>query len=123
MDGLTIQEILARLGPRSGIELVYDIVLYIVFILNVIGMFMQSDKQLVPTLMLGGAAALAVVAKLNLFNPLAFGALVVNAGMFVLPLITAGITKAKKSMGLVILAGILGGLYFFLFWFVSQRGV
>jgi hypothetical protein len=72
--------------------------------------------------MLGGAAALAVIAKLNLFNPLAFGALVVNAGLFILPLITAGITKAKKSIGLAVLGGILGGVYFFFFWFVSQRG-
>lgn len=122
LDGLTIQDILARLGPRGGVELLYDILLYIIFILNVIAMFMQSDKQLVPTLMLGGAAALAVIAKLNLFNPLAFGALVVNAGMFILPLITAGITKAKKSIGLAVLGGILGGVYFFFFWFVSQRG-
>ncbi|MBL8156199.1 MAG: hypothetical protein JNM70_18615 [Anaerolineae bacterium] len=122
MDGLTIQDILARLGPRGGTELLYDILLYAIFLLNVIGMFMQSDKQLVPTLMLGGAAALAVVAKLNIFNPLAFGSLAVNAGIFVLPLLTAGITKAKKSLGLVILAGILGGVYFFFFWLVSQRG-
>lgn len=122
MDGLTIQDILARLGPRGGVELIYDILLYIIFILNVICMFMQSDKQLMPTLMLGGAAALAVVAKLNLFNPLAFGALVVNAGMLILPLIAIGITKAKKSIGLAVVSGILGGVYFFLFWLVSQRG-
>ncbi len=119
---LNPQDILARLAPRSGIGLLYDILLYIVFILALIVMFMQSDKQLVPTMISGLVGALAVIAKLNVFDPLAFGALVINAGIFVLPLIVAGITKAKNSQPLAIIGGVLGGVYFFLFWFISQRG-
>ncbi|MBI5668964.1 MAG: hypothetical protein HZC41_13245 [Chloroflexi bacterium] len=120
---LNPQDILARLAPRTnGVYLVYDIILYIVFILALVVMFMQSDKQLVPTMLAGLVGALAVIAKLNVFDPLAFGALVVNAGIFVFPIIIAGITKAKKSQPLAVIAGVLGGVYFFMFWFISQRG-
>ena len=118
---LTVQDILAKLAPRSGIELVYDIFLYIIFFLAVIVMFMQSDKQLVPTMIMAGVAAMAVLAKLSIFPPKDFGSLVINAGMFVLPLIVAGITSAKKSQAPAIIGGVLAGVYFFLFWVVSQR--
>ncbi len=119
---LNPQDIIARLSPRTGTELVYDILLYIIFILALLVMFMQSDKQLVPTMISGLVGALAVIAKLNVFDPRAFGALVINAGIFVLPIITAGITKAKNSQPLAIIGGVLGGVYFFMFWLLSQRG-
>ena len=118
---LNPQDIINRLMPRSGLGLIYDLLLYAIFILMLIVMFMQSDKQLVPTMISGLVGALAVIAKLNVFDPLAFGALVVNAGIFVLPIIVAGITKAKNSQPLAIIAGVLGGVYFFMFWFISQR--
>lgn len=118
---LNPQQIIQRLSPRTGVELVYDILLYIIFFLALIVMFMQSDKQLVPTVLAGLVGAMAVIAKLNVFNPLAFGALVINAGIFVFPIIIAGITKAKKSQPPAVIAGVLGGVYFFMFWFISQR--
>lgn len=119
---LNPQQIIARLAPRTGIDLVYDIILYIIFILIVLVMFMQSDKQLVPTVLAGLVGAMAVIAKLNVFSSDAFGSLVINAGIFVFPVIIAGITKAKKSQPLAVIAGVLGGVYFFMFWFLSQRG-
>jgi hypothetical protein len=121
MAGLTAQDILSKLGPRSGTNLIYDIFLYVLFFLNLIIMFMQSDKQMVPTVFAGLAAALAVVAKLDVIPPKEFGSLVVNAGVFVLPLIIAGITRAKKSVPLSVISGILAGVYFFAFWFFNQR--
>jgi hypothetical protein len=84
-------------------------------------MFMQSDKQLVPTLFAGLAAALTVVAKLDVLGPKELGSLVVNAGIFVLPLIIAGITRAKKSTPLAVISGLLAAVYFFAFWFFNQR--
>jgi hypothetical protein len=119
---LDLQDILEKLAPRSGIELLYDILLYIIFFLAIITMFMQSDKQLVPTMIMAGVAAMAVLGKLSIFPPKDFGSLVINAGMFVLPLIVAGVTAAKKSQGPAIIGGVVGGLYFFIFWLVSQRG-
>ncbi|MBL8165433.1 MAG: hypothetical protein JNJ61_25845 [Anaerolineae bacterium] len=118
---LSPQEILAALGPRSGTALIYDIFLYIIFILAVVAMFMQSDKQTVPTILMGLVAALAVIAKLDILPPKDFGSLVINAGMFVIPLIVTGITKAKKSQPLTIIGGVLAGIYFFMFWVISQR--
>ena len=121
MGALTAQDILAKLGPRPGMGLVWDIFLYLVFFLAVIIMFMQSDKQLVPTLMAGGVAAMAVIAKLDVLDPREFGSLVINVGMFVLPMIIAGITKAKKSQAPAVICSGFAGIYFFLFWFISQR--
>ena len=121
MNGLTIQQILSHLAPRGGINLLYDIVLYIVFIMDLILMFGQSDKQTIPTIMAGGAAALAVIAKLDVFTPRSFGSLIVNAGMFVLPLLVVGISKAKKVQPLGVISAVFSALYFFAFWFFSQR--
>lgn len=115
------QEILAALGPRSMPGLVYDLFLYVIFVLALIAMFMQSDKQLTPTILIGGCAACAVIAKLDVIPAKAFGMLIVNAGILVLPLLTAGITRAKKTIPLCVIVGVLGAIHFFLFWFFSQR--
>lgn len=121
MDGVSIQQILSQLAPRSGINLIYDIMLYIIFIMDLILMFGQSDKQTIPTIFAGGAAALAVIAKLDVFTPKSFGSLMVNSAMFVLPLLVVGISKAKKVQPLGVISGILSALYFFAYWFFSQR--
>lgn len=121
MNGLTAQDILSNLAPRSGVNLVYDIVLYIIFFMDLILMFGQSDKQTLPTIMAGGAAALAVVAKLDVFAPREFGSLIVNAGMFVLPLFVVGISNAKKVQPLGVISAVFSALYFFAYWFFSQR--
>ncbi len=122
MPQVTLQQVLAHLAPRSGVNLIYDIVLYIVFVLDLILMFGQSDKQTMTTVMAGGAAALAVVAKLDVFRPREFGSLIVNAGMFVLPLLVVGISKAKKVQPLGVISAVFSALYFFAYWFFAQRG-
>jgi hypothetical protein len=121
MPQITLQEVLAHLAPRSGVNLIYDIILYIVFVLDLILMFGQSDKQTITTVMAGGAAALAVIAKLDVFRPREFGSLVVNAGMFVLPLLVVGISKAKKVQPLGVISAVFSAIYFFAFWFFAQR--
>ena len=121
MNGLTLQQVLSHLAPRSGINLFYDILLYLIFVLDLIFMFGQSDKQTITTIMAGGAAALAVVAKLDVFTPKSFGSLIVNAGMFILPLLVVGISKAKKVQPLGVISAVLSALYFFAFWLLSQR--
>ncbi|MEO8607345.1 MAG: hypothetical protein ABI690_05665 [Chloroflexota bacterium] len=119
---LTLQDILAKLAPRGGIEFIYDFFLYIIFFLAVAAMFMQSDKQTFPTILMAAVAAFAVIGKLNILAPKAFGTLIINIGMGVIPLLVAGITKAKKSQPLVIIGGVLGMIYFIMFWLISQRG-
>lgn len=121
MNGVTPQTILAQLGPGSPPGLIWNIMLYIIFFLSVIAMFMQSDKQNTPTVMLGAVGAMAVIAKLSIFDPKSFGSLIINAGMFVIPFIVVGISKAKKATPLCIFCGIVAGLFFFGFWFFLQR--
>jgi hypothetical protein len=121
MNTLTPDKILAQLGPASPPGLIWNIFLYIIFILAVITMFMQSDKQSSTTMMMGAVGAFAVLAKLSIFKPNNLGSLVINVGMFVFPLIVAGIAKNKKSVGPAIGTGILSGIYFFGFWFFVQR--
>jgi hypothetical protein len=41
--------------------------------------------------------------------------------MGVVPLIVAGISKAKKSVPLAVIGGVIGVVYFIIFWLVSQR--
>lgn len=123
MNGVTAQQVLSHLLPRDGVGLIYDIFLYIIFVMDLILMFGQSDKQTLTTIMAGGAAALAVVAKLEVFTPKSFGSLIVNSGMFVLPLLVVGISKAKKVQPLGVISGVLSAIYFFMFWLISQRGM
>jgi hypothetical protein len=121
MNGLTAGDILARLGPGSPPGLIWNIFLYIIFILAVVTMFMQSDKQNSTTLMMGAVGACAVLAKLNVFPAHNLGSLLVNVLMFVLPLIVAGIAINKKSVPLAIFTSLLSGIFFFGFWFLIQR--
>jgi threonine/homoserine efflux transporter RhtA len=122
MGDLTLEAILRQLGPRSGIELLYDIFLYIIFFMNLALMFMQGDKELVTTIMAGGAAACAVLGKLEVFPPTEFGSLLVNVAMFVLPIITAGVTNAKKSRPVGVISAVFGGIYFAIYLLYAQRG-
>ena len=118
---LTLQDILAKLAPRGGVELIYDLFLYVIFVFAVIVMFSQSDKQTFPTILMAIVAACAVIAKLNVLKPKEFGTLIINIAMGVVPLIVAGITKAKKSTPLAVIGGVIGIVYFMMFWLISQR--
>ncbi|MBZ0285944.1 MAG: hypothetical protein K8L97_34780 [Anaerolineae bacterium] len=121
MEGISAQQIIAQLGLNTPPGPIWNIMLYIVFILAVVTMFMQGDKQNTTVLIMGAVGLMAVVAKLQIFPPKDLGALVVNAGMFTLPLIVAGVTNAKKSVGPAILCAIVAGIYFFGFWVFMQR--
>ncbi len=125
--GLDIQDIIAALGPNSEPGLIWNILLYLIFFLALATMFMQSDKQLLPTLMMAGVAFAAVLDKLQVLRNRVvltqdFGTLLLHIVILTFPLIVAGITRAHKSRPPAIFTGILGGLLFFGFWFFEQRG-
>ena len=119
---LNLQDIVDKLLPRGGVGLLYDLFLYVIFFLAVIVMFMQSDKQTFPTILMAAVAAFAVISKLGVLTPKSFGTLILNIGMGVLPLIVAGVSKAKKSVPLAVITGIIGIVYFIMFWLIEQRG-
>src|SRR5574341_684100 len=118
---LNVQDIIQRLGPNSQPGLVWNIFLYLIFFIGLATMFMQSDKQLLTTLMMAAVAFSAVLDKLQVLRnqPILgqrdFGTLLLHILMFTFPLIVGGLAKAKKSRGPAILTGILGGIYFFAF--------
>ncbi|MFN8375980.1 MAG: hypothetical protein U0694_24295 [Anaerolineae bacterium] len=133
------QQILRYIGPRRGGE-IWDIVfVYPIFFFGMITLFMQGDKEMLTTLIMATVLLLTVLSKLaplGIFNtlggsgggdPLIFSypkgllVFIIHCGMFALPIIVAGMTKAKKSRGPAIITGVLGGVYLFAFWFVMQR--
>ncbi len=133
------QQILRYIGPRRGGE-IWDIAfVYPIFFFAMITLFMQGDKELFTTLIMATVLLLTVLSKLaplGIFNtlggptggdpliwsyPKGLIVFIIHCGIFALPIIVAGMTKAKKSRGPAILTGVLGGVYLFAFWFVMQR--
>lgn len=131
---LDFNDILRSLGPRTGQELLWDVLLYGIFLLGLINVVLIPDKQLFPSMLNLLVMGLAVVSKLlvgrtgsAILAPTDLPVLVLNVGMFTLPLIIAGMLrpvkgKSSKAMLPAILMGILGGVYFFMYWAVEQRG-
>ncbi len=136
MNGLTFQDILSFLLPTST-YLIFDIVLYVIFFLSLLTMTLLPDKNMVPTLLAAGVMLFAIIGKLSLaalqygerpiMRKADFGMYVINVGMLVFPLIAVGLTRKTrsnqqvKSTPFAILAGLAGGVYFFMFWVVHQR--
>jgi len=125
---IDVQDIIAALGPNSDPGIVWNIMLYLIFFLGLATMFMQSDKQLGPTLMMATVAFAAVLDKLQVIarTPIlgqpGFGTLLLHIVMATFPLVVAGITKAHKSRGPAIFTGIIGLVLFFGYWALVQRG-
>ncbi len=125
MEGISLQEIIQTLLPQSEF-LIWDIFLYIIFFLSLITLFMQSDKQILPTLLMAAVLLLTLIAKLSIsrqipFQRREFAMLIVNCGIFIFPALVAGMTKAKKSRGPAVLAGLIGFVFMFLYWLIFQR--
>lgn len=129
MDGLTFQSILELLGPGKG-YILWNILLYLIFFLSLLTVLTMPDKNLLPTLIMVGVVMATVIAKLSISSvpPLLrkneFGMFMLNVSIFVLPLLTAGIVRARKkgrTVILCIITGSLGGMYFFFFWAMEQR--
>jgi hypothetical protein len=124
---VNFQDIIAALGPNSEPGLGWNILIYLIFFLALATMFMQSDKQLPPTLMMAATAFAAVLDKLQVLatSPIlgqrGFGTLLLHIAMSSLPFIVAGITKAEKSRAPAILTGILGTILFLGYWALVQR--
>jgi predicted membrane-bound dolichyl-phosphate-mannose-protein mannosyltransferase len=132
MGDVAWNDLLAALLPRTdGIFIVLDILLYLMFFLNLLAFFMQSDKQIMATMLMGAAMLANIVGKLSTYfagrdNPIEYlepthlAMLIVNCGIFVIPLIVAGMSKAKRPKPLTIISGVMGGFYFGMFWFFLQ---
>lgn len=133
---IDFQNILFYIGPNSN-PIIWTIFLYTLFFLALVMLFAMPDKNMIPTLLVATVLMAVVVAKLSLaaessndrpiFDTRSFGMYVVNIIPFVFPLITAGMVRARsgKAKGRVvppaILTGLIGGVYFFSFWYFFQQ--
>ena len=132
---IDLNEALKNLGPRSGQDLIWDIFLYAIFLIGLLNMALIPDKQLFAAMLNFAVIGLAVTAKLlvgegpsHVFDPLHFGTFILNVGMFVLPLIIAGMVrsvkgKPSKAIFPAAFQGLLGGGHFFMYWYMVQRGL
>lgn len=134
---VNINDIINALGPRTdgypSHYLIFDIMLYLIFFLSLVSMMLIPDKQLQATMLNFIVLLLAVLSKVMVapegpIRPTDFPVLLFNAGMFVLPLLIAGMVRSAnkyagtpKALFTSIITGLLGGGYFFLFWLLEQK--
>lgn len=132
VEDVQIEDIIAALGPREGNDLLFDILLYAIFFMSIITMFVLPEKQMLPTMLNFTVLLLTILAKVliddgpdAILEPTDLPVLGINAGIFVLPLIIAGMARSRRgsppALKTGIVTGLLGGAYFFLFWFLKQR--
>lgn len=129
------RDILWRLDPRPTFPaIMYDFLLYFIFILAFITLFLVPDKQFYVSILVIGVLLCAFIAKLEYLgaNPrdtesglLTF---VLNVYMFVIPMIVAGLVRGKpgkppRAIPPSIATGLFGGVHFFAFWLFSQSGI
>lgn len=136
-EDINFQDILDALGPRSGVALLYDILLYLIFFFGLINTFLIPDKQIGVTVMNFTVMGLALASKLlievegnpnpsAILVPTDFAVLPINVAIFVIPLLMAGMlrsVKGKRSNAMfpALIMGLMGGAYFFLFWAQEQN--
>ncbi len=136
---LSFSDVLDTLKPRGGRGLIYDILLYAIFILAFINQFLIPDKQLPMTLLNFSTMGAAIIIKLLVtipgtpctwvdatFQPDDYPTFFINIWLVVAPLLLAGglrSVKGKPSSAVApaVLTFILGAIYFFVFWFTEQR--
>ncbi len=120
--------------PGTGQTLIWSIFLYVIFFFALITLLLMPNKNMVPTLLIATVLLFAIVAKLSVSSgnirgsqPIIrskdFGMLVINAGMFLFPLIAIGTTRARKNRTVfpAVMTSLAAGVYFFLFWLVAQH--
>lgn len=125
-----INQVLDALKPRSGTNLLLDLLLYGIFGLGFYAMLMVPDKQLLPSLLMVGVIGASVLAKLDFFPPTDFATFIINVTLFVGPIFVATMVRdpsnrgrRPKAMVPAGITGLLGGLYFLMFWLFKQSGL
>jgi hypothetical protein len=140
IEDVRFEDIIDALGPRDGQALLFDIMLYTIFILGLVNSVLIPDKQLFVSILNYTVLGVALASKLlidaandggavypsAILEPGDFAVLPMNVILFVFPLIMAGMlrsVKGKRSNALFpcLIMGLIGGAYFFIFWATEQR--
>ncbi|HRF99001.1 MAG TPA: hypothetical protein PLZ51_27510, partial [Aggregatilineales bacterium] len=113
-DGTSLQlsDIGRLLAPRTGTDLLFDIMLYLLFFLGMVNSLLIPDKQLFQTMLNVSVIAAAILSKLLVggefydtfadgnvytFPPCDFPVFIINVWMFVMPMIVAGMLRSVKG--------------------------
>ncbi|MDZ4764819.1 MAG: hypothetical protein SGI73_09730 [Chloroflexota bacterium] len=126
------------LGFGQGTDVIWNVLLYMIFALSLFTLFRMPDKNMGSTLLIAAVLFCVVIAKLSInasyigekpvLTKTEFGMFVVNSAMIVFPFIAAGLVRAKKKgvvIGPAVFTGIIAMVYFLMFgiieqgWFVS----
>lgn len=133
-----LREIISALWITDEIH--WDIALYILFALNLVLLLMQPDGSPLAVGLCILVLVAAVIDKTKAFgyifevNPYRYtreqcheqvfiGTYLIRVVIFAAPLSVAGMTKNPDSRWLAIVAGIIGGVYLFVRWYLEQRDV
>ncbi len=114
---VTFEQVIKLLLPTPGREL-WDIWLYAILLFALITLFMQPEGAIMITLMMAAVIIFIFVDKVGAFpaHQCNFGTMMIRILMFVIPLLTAGITQKPKSRGPAVIAAFLALGYTFLQW-------
>ncbi len=114
MEGITFDQILALLKPNS----LWDYLLYLILIFGLITLFQQPEGSVITTILLAMVIVGIFIDKIQAFpdHSCSFGTLFIRILYFVVPLVTAGITKNPKSRGPAVIMAVMGLAYMFFLW-------
>ena len=129
---INLRQVIEALNPVKPPEIMFAaIVLYAIGLMVLIALFMQKESNMRNTMMLSAVLLVVLIDKiaatsnlrdtLNGFQHNSFGIFIIRTLMFTFPLVVAGGTKTEKSRPLLILAGLVGGVYLFARWFFEIR--
>ncbi len=135
MNNLSAQQILQLFAPGSGQQIIWSIFLYLAFFFALITLFLIPDKNMLSTVTMAAVLIFIIVAKVSIMRPgtvfptsdrFSFGVFAMNIGIGVLPIIVAGMIRSgkrkSKAQAPAIFTGIIGLVYWFLYWLIVQRG-
>lgn len=119
LSGLSAQDVLVLLQPTNF----FDYVLYAILLFTIITLFLQGEGALTITMMLAVVVIGIFIDKVQALpgHKCSVFTLLIRITYFVIPLITAGLTRAPKSRIWAILAAVLGLGYTFALWALEMR--
>lgn len=119
LGNITIQDVLFLLQPRDF----FDYLLYAILLFSLITLFLQGEGALTVTIMLAVVVIAIFIDKVGALpgHPCGVFTLLIRITYFVIPLITAGVTRAPKSRMWAVLAAVLGLAYTFALWALEMR--
>ncbi len=119
-------------------EIQWDLALYGIFLINLVLLAMQPEGSALATFLGIATLVSAAIDKVHGFGymldpspytPTRFheeiflGTYLIRVIMFAAPLSIAGMTRNRDARGVAVVAGIGGGAYLFIRWYVEQRDV